>query len=586
MYRADAAENTPRSLPWSRRRINEWSGALAVVAMLAIVLPQLAFLTVIGSPLGRGFGFGALFLIVLSFAVPLAMAAAGGALLRGRKLVIGLLFAIGLFPFAASMLISAHDHHTAGLVLAYDDVRTIGQTAASFIATAEYGAFFGACSSAASCAVLATALAATLATVDRDRIAAKPGNVWSIFVAGGAWFAAAFAVRVVFHDAFQSSALLAVSLSVPLAATILAGIATWCSGVIAHTEDPKERRGAFACVSVGALAAAAFVLLVDLGSSSGAKITTLQQIAAVDVPPAERFTRVAWLVDALRAHVVVALVDLGGAIAVGAAAILAAWRAAKPEDRRGMLRSRGLAAGVASVLLALALAGAHAIVASMAREAISARVRTATPALPKDLEPPVVARSAPHRIVPPPATNAVTQAGDVLAFEGEVEPAGVGLPVLVPDRRTTFATFANLALSNNFRTPGRSFVLLADVEGERDLDRSELGNFAIFVGSMQWACETAVVDYSPLSFLTVTLDEAPLAKVQFAGEETIVSIGGDEDPAERNAALKGQAIIDLAPRPNDTMGRVVAVFAALEQVGRVRLRFTRPQPVRFPPRRR
>lgn len=548
------------SLPWSRTAMKPLSTALVGVAIIAVAIPYLALSTLSAvDPLTTGrtaTSVGFIVLLFESLAVPIALATVGAMLVRGRRILLGPLLALALFPFATGLGFALLDYRTLASADPLDTARAV-----TLYGRAEATTLYGASASTGACLVLAFAMAATIANVDRKRLDVLPRPPWTVLSVGSAWFVLAFAVRASNGSAFATPLFLAMSLVAPIVATALAANITWCSGIFGRTEDEKERRAAFAAIFIAALASGGFVLLLD---RSAAAALTWNTLDAGD--PRGDGAGLLVLAAARSTQLVAFAVDIVGCAAVFGVALRSAWTAVPTADRRrDMLRSRGLLVAGSSVLLASLLVVVVSLSSAAAR-AWYARASTEAWGAPGDLELPSVRSDVKKRPFPEGQLLTLHVDGRV----GKLDTSGNASATNVyVDRRATFGTFAESVRIG--RLPPRLALI-----GRREHlseSREALGDLVAFLPPPEHASPVTVRigSTSGASAILAVLDEAPAARVSWHGRERIVSLGGDEDAVARKASFDevvgGDSTglsIRVLPRSTDTMDRVVAIVQALE----------------------
>lgn len=110
MYRAGGPVDA--SLPWSRTAMRPLTSALVGMAIFAIAIPQVSLLALSSTRPIMEIMSGFVVLFLESFAVPIVLATIGAMLVRGRRVLLGPLFALALLPFATALGFALLDYRT------------------------------------------------------------------------------------------------------------------------------------------------------------------------------------------------------------------------------------------------------------------------------------------------------------------------------------------------------------------------------------------------------------------------------------------------------------------------------------------
>ncbi len=332
-------------LPFVRVRLGVLTAIVLALAALAIVMPPMLLVV-----LARGTGYawrmlkdagaGAYVLLLLDVLLPVALAALGAYVVRGKRVPPALLVVVAALPLGLSMVLAALDLRRIHRLIEGDmfdggiAVRIASQAVAETMALDALGGLV-----ACGCAIVAcVAAASAVASIASDAPASKPA-----VAASAVWAIATVALAVTrLHGSAGARSVLAVLVVVTLAP--FAALAARAAPALRRWHDAAEaRHAASALLAAGACALLAVVAIertIEMSESSRA----FGAIVDGTADPAMKARILAEAVDArAAASIAYAVHGVLGAVALGVA-LAAAGRA---PSAAGVGATLGIALGLA-----------------------------------------------------------------------------------------------------------------------------------------------------------------------------------------------------------------------------------------------
>jgi hypothetical protein len=304
LYRAGP---TARGLPLPRTALGVFTATVIAAAVLAAFVPWVLLFARGPAHAWSTFrdgGGGMWVLALLDFALPVALGIAGAVVVRGKRVPSGLFFGVAAIPFFASVLFAYLSHLkvegalAAGAIEASQVVRIQGAGLAEALSLDQFGGFVT-CGSAL---VGALALSGAVASID---VAAatrsggeRPSSVLgaAALVAGTAWFGATLvltALRIKNVGAICIWVVFSVALLVPFAV-----FAARAAPVLRGWHDPIEARKASGGLLVAGLAAMFAVLVLERAMLARTASIVFGAVSSESVDPSQRARILMELVDA------------------------------------------------------------------------------------------------------------------------------------------------------------------------------------------------------------------------------------------------------------------------------------------------
>ena len=370
-------------LPLPRARLVPFTIVVALLAALAIVLSPL-FLAVVGHSVSgawllfREGGMAMWLLLLLDFAVPVAVAAMGAFVLRGKRLPPAFLFGAAAVPFVVALLGAWSGQRMVMGAISGESVdpeqkaRILAEGIAESMSADIFGGFV-VCGAAI---VAAVAAASALATIDVASIARggpKPSSagVVGASVAGAIWLLATMVLGVMRMRIAGGTALLPVL--VVLVLVPFAALAGRGASVLRAWHDRAEASRAAGALVVAGLSALLAVLALQRGIESSFTARAFSAISGESIDPSQRARILGEAIEAGRLANAAYVVHL----VLGTATFALALVPAVGNGRHPLTASASITAALGVVLLASSAALSHA--RTNAPRDLAARHAEATP---------------------------------------------------------------------------------------------------------------------------------------------------------------------------------------------------------------
>jgi len=409
-------------LPLPRARLVPFTVVVALLAAIAIAFSPI-LLALVGHSLAgawmlfREGGLSMWLLLLLDVVVPVAVAAMGAFVLRGKSVPPGFLFGAAAVPFVVTLLGAwSGQRMVMGAIMGESvdpeqKARILAEGIAESMSVDIFGGFV-VCGAAIVAAVAAASALATIDVASITRAGPKPPSVGVVgaSVAGALWLVATMVLGVMRMRIAGGAALLpvlAVLVLVPFAA--LAGRG---ASVLRAWHDRTEASRCAGALVVAALSALLAVLALQRGVESSFTARAFSAISGESIDPSQRAMILGEAIEAGRLATAAYLVHF----VLGTATFGLALVPALGSGRHPMTASAILAGAIGVVLLASTFA--------------LARARTAAPR--------------------------------ELAAHGSAAPRGITLPVMV-------ATFSDKSAGS---AGGDPITVAKDGTGDGDLSKS------------------------------------------------------------------------------------------------------------------
>lgn len=567
MYRAGP---TAGGLPLPRARLGAFTVAVAIVSVLAAIMPWLLLFG--GGASGawmtfRNGGIGMWFLALLDFMLPIALGIAGAVVVRGKRVPSGLFFGVAVIPLVVSLFfgylaLKVVDGALSGGAIDPSQAMRINAAGLSEALSLDIFGGFVTCGSAIIGAVaLAGAVgsidvgAATRADAERPSAALGAASL----VAAAAWFVATIvltAVRIKVAGAIALCVVLVVGVLVPFVV-----LAARSAPVLRRWHDAVEARRAAGALLVGGLAGLLAVLVLERAIAARVASQVFDAISSGDGVSAGQRARILMdLVDARRwASIAYGIHAVLGATTFG----LALAGAVGPARGGGAFRhpvspSTVMAASVGIFVMAAVFA--LGVGRARSTERIAAMRGEGAP---KGITLPLVdldmndARSA--------SDGTIT-----LRADGTAEP-GERVSNLVCLRRGSVKVFADRMATLEMlskRLPDMSecslgVVFAVATERDRGME-ARLGDLAPFVrgdeGSIATAFESSFVPTRPSSG-SLTVRALADETIQYEGRSVKLPLG----PSAPSLDASRYELVRYVFQPADSIGHVIRVIVAMRQ---------------------
>ncbi|HEY8074844.1 MAG TPA: AgmX/PglI C-terminal domain-containing protein [Labilithrix sp.] len=547
-------------LPFPRANLGAYTAAVVVLGLLAIGMPFVVLVAIGRGGAGawrifRDGGSSMWLLVLLALVVPVAIAALGVFLVRGKGVPSALLFAFAGLPFGVALLGAYSGHKMVLGAISGESVdpemkmRILAEGVAETMSTDILGGLV-ACGAAILAAVACASAVASIDVRAVERQGGRAGSIAPAAAVGGAWLLATIVVAVLRLRAAGPLVVLPVLATATLVP--FAVLAARAAPVLRTWHDRAEARRAAAALVVAALAALLALLALERALDASQTARAFSAISGESVDDSQRARILGAALEAVKLAPVAYVVFVALAAATFGVALARAGNPLSPNAVASVVF------GV--VLLAGALGVAHA--------------RTAAPRLfasykpgPPDVTLPVVVAAFSHKGSigygePIVVKKDASGSGSMPANCGSGAPARR----VLADRDATLAML-RARVGPPTRSCNYALVFVVERQHPKEID-DKLGDLAGYLG------HTA---YVPLDLdaqsIGVTSEEL---HVQVVADDAVEVNGvrhalplGTLPPAEESGPTVH--LVRYAFRKTDTIGRVFETIAAVENAYGARL---------------
>ena len=552
-------------LPLPRARILPLTIVVALLALVAIALPALLLAVAGGSVSGawRLFkeGGGSMFLLLLlDVAIPVAIAALGSFVLRGRRVAPALLFGAAALPFGVALLGAwSGQRLVMGAIMGESvDPEQKARILAEGIAESMSVDIFGGFVVCGAAIVAAAAASAALATIDVEKITRggpKPPSfgVTSAAAAGAVWLLATIAIGALRMRGAGALALLPVlPVLVLVPCAVLAGRG---ASVLRGWHDRAEASRTAAALVVAALSALLALLALQRGIESSFTSRALGAISGESIDPSQRARILGMAIESGR------LAPAAYAIhfVLGTATFALALLPALGGGRSPLTASAAVAGGIAVVLLGSTFALARSRTA--APRALAAR----SAAAPGGVTLPVIVGTFSDK-----SSGGVHGERIVVAKDGTGEGEGDlskttscgaqrGATVYADGAATLAMVRARLP-----QTPGCStrLVLVAKRNHPPDID-ARLGDYAGYLGTTAYFAASLDEPTTTNSGGAMRVRSVADDAIEIDGVRVALPLPATGSPTSAGS-LERVSQISYSFRPTDTVEHAIRTMMAVE----------------------
>lgn len=563
MYRAGP---TGGGLPLPRARLGVFTAAIGVLGVLAVLVPVVLLFS--GGP-GNGWrtfregGPGMWLLLLLDFALPVALGVSAAFVVRGKRAPAGLFFGVAVIPLLAATLFAYLALRQlvgavgSGLVEPGTMMRINAAGTSEALALDMFGGFIT-CGNAILGSV---ALASVVGSIDVAKAARSdappPSSVFgaATVVSGVAWFVGTLIVTAL---RLRTVGLAAVCVVLVVAVLVpFAVFAARAAPVLRGWHDAIEARRAASALLVAGLCAVLAVIVLERSLEARVGAVVFGAVSGDSIDPSQRARILMELADARRwSAIAVAVHGVLGTVTFALAL------AGTIGPSRYPVSPSTVIAGSVGVFVLAAVFGLGAA-RTRATELIAASGKRTVP---KGITLPVVDASMDEGRTGYDGTL-------VIRADGTDEP-GTKLPADVCSRRAVVNVYADRmatleALSKRLPSePCSSVELLFAAAMENDRPAAaKLGDLAAFIGpdvaSIRLFYDPSPRVPSTKGYAGNVLNVRALADeiIEYEGEQTKLPLGTS------TPNLRGHAYdhVHYVFRPTDTVGRVVRVMAAMKE---------------------